>query len=166
MTKLLITAIVFFVTTLFFSCKKNTNSANNYYIKMKIDNKDFSFSDSLYATKQLSSPELIIFGYSKTQGQLQWLFSDFSSGTYFDTYDTSVKKVIYQFTINAIVKYYNNAPVIEQLLRPNPTVSNPISMTITNVNSNYVEGTFNGTLSNGSTATSNITNGQFKIPFK
>lgn len=52
------------------------------------------------------------------------------------------------------------------LLKPTPAVANPISMTITNVNNTYVEGTFSGTLSNGSTATATITNGQFKVPFR
>ena len=148
----------------FFSCKKDTN-AQNYFIKMKIDNKDYSFSDSLFATKQSGAPKLAIFGYSKTQGQLQWLFSDFSTGAYIDTYDTSIKKVVYQFTINAIVAYYNNAPVIQMLLRPNPSAPNPISLTITSVNSQYIEGSFSGSLSNMA-GISTITNGQFKVPFK
>jgi hypothetical protein len=164
MTKHFISTIALLSILLLHSCKKDANDSNGYYIKMKINNNDFSFNDSLFAAK--APPELTIYGYSKTQGQLGWLFSDFSVGTYLDTYDTSIKKVIYQFTINAIVDYYNNAPVLYTLLRPNPAVSNPISMTITNVNETYVEGTFSGTLSGGPTATTTITNGQFKVPFR
>ena len=166
MANRLFSIITILSAALFFGCRKDAGPSGNNFIKMKIGNKDFSFSDSLFATKHSSAPKLAIFGYSKTQGQLQWLFSDFSKGTYFDTYDTSVEKVIYQFTINATVDYYNNTPVIEMLLRPSPSVSNAITMTITNVSDNYVEGTFSGILSNGSTSTSNITNGQFRVPFK
>ena len=166
MAKRLFSIIAILSTALFLGCKKDADPSGGNFIKMKIDNKDFSFSDSLFATKQSSAPKLAIFGYSKAQGQLQCLVSDFSKGTYFDTYDTSIKKVIYQFTINATVDYYNNTPVIEMLLRPSPSVSNAITMTITNVSDNYVEGTFSGILSNGSITNSNITNGQFRVPFK
>lgn len=165
MTKLLFAIIVFVIAILFCGCKKGHIITGNF-IKMKIDNKDFSFSDSLFAIKQTNQPKLTIFGYSKTQGQMQWLFSDFSSGRYIDTYDTSVKQAIYQFTINATVDYYNNAPVWQMLLRPNPSVSNAIVLTITAVNDNYVEGFFSGVLNNSATVTSNITNGQFRVPFK
>jgi hypothetical protein len=165
MNKIFISTIYVLSILIFYSCKKDTKSQNNYYIIMDIDNKPFSFNDSLFAAKQSVAPELTIYAYSKTSGQLQLLFSDFSTGTYIDTNDPSIKKIIYQFTVNAIIGYNNGSPIIKMLLRPNPTTPNPITMSITNVTGTYVEGIFSGTLSNG-TATSIITNGQFRIPFK
>ena len=163
--KFLISAILLFFALTQINCKKNPTTPSNYFMTMKIDNKDYSFNDSLVATKQSGQPVLQIFASGKTNGQLQLLFSDFTTGTYIVTNDVTVQKVIYQFTINAIVGYTNNVPIIQMLLRPNPTVANPISLTITNSTNIYVEGTFNGILSNGASS-STITNGQFKIPFK
>src|SRR5947207_7723463 len=130
MVKRLLAAVLIISMLLFSNRRKDGSSTNHYYITMKIDNKDFSFSDSLFAIKQPGPPKLIIFGFSKTQGQTEWYFSDTSIGTYIDSYDTTIKQVIYQFTINAFI-----GQSYATLIRPDPTiVSNPISMTITNVN--------------------------------
>lgn len=164
MTKYPFVIIALITATWISGCKKGNIITGNF-IKMKIDNKDFSFSDSLFAIKQSSQPRLIIYGYSKTQGQMQWNFSDYSGGNYIDTYDTSSKRVM-QFTVIATVAYNNTNPIFETLLRPNPTVPNAITLTITGVNDKYVEGFFSGLLINSGTSTSNITNGQFRVPFK
>jgi len=166
MIKILTSTWLLISVLTFYSCKKDNDSQSNYYLNMNIDNKSFSFSDSLFATKQSIAPQLTIFAYSKASGQLQWLFSDYSAGSYLNTYDTTIKKIIYQFTINAIVGQANNGTYIQTLLRPNPNVLNPISMTITNVNATFMEGTFSGALYNGTVTNSTITNGQFRIPFK
>src|SRR5437016_2358920 len=123
-------AAVFIISILLFSnCSKDGSPTNHYYITMKIDNKDFSFSDSLFAVKQLGQPKLTIFGSSKTQGSTEWLFSDTLIGTYIVRYGT-IKQVIFQFTINAFIGQFHATSIM-----PDPTiVSNPISMTITNVN--------------------------------
>jgi hypothetical protein len=165
MIKPFFSAFLFFSILSLFGCKKDSGS-DGYYMTMLIDNKAFSFSDSLVATKQSGQPRLQIFAHGKDNGEAQLLFSDFSNGTYTDTYDTTVQKVIYQFTINAVIGYNNGAPVIQMFLRPGPnSVSNPISLTISNVTSSYVEGSFGGAVSNGAT-TAVISKGRFKVPFK
>lgn len=147
-------------------CKKNKDSQNSYFVIMNIDNKSFLFSDSLYATKQASNPVLTISVYDKESGTAQFQFSDYDYGTYNDTNDTMVKKTIIQFTVNASTTFPNsNTIFVQRLVLPKPDVDNPITLTISNVNSSYVEGSFSGKLITGSNLKT-ISNGHFRIPFK
>ena len=163
MKKIILSSFCIFTILSLASCKKD--SAENYYFSMKIDNQQFSFNDTVRAQKTSSQPALLIEAISNTKGIFRGLFSAYATGQYINTTDNSAPRIIYQFTINAVVAYNNNNPVYIQLLRPDPSVNNSISMTISNVNDTYVEGTFSGVLFNGSSL-SNISEGRFKVPFK
>lgn len=163
--KLLFTLVAVVSVLLFWSCKKSANESVDYYMNMDIDGKRFSFNDSLSAVKSTGAPELVLFASGKTSGRAGLLFSSSTTGTYVNSYDTAIKKKIYQFTVTAIVAYVNGTPVPRLLMRPAPSVSNSISTTITNVNSTYIEGTFSGALNDGSTLAT-ISNGRFRVPFR
>jgi hypothetical protein len=159
---LLLTSILFTVL-LFTGCKKDP--VNRYYFTLQIDGRKFNFSDSLSAYKQAGQPVLVLNAYSKTEGHFQGLFSDYITGSYITSDDGTINKRIFQFTINAVMMYNNNVPVYQTFLRPAPSVQNPVAMTITGENSEFVEGNFQGMVSNGSSL-SGIYEGSFRIPFR
>ena len=163
MNRIILFSFCIFALLTLAACKKD--SPENYYFTMKIDNQQFSFSDTVRAQKTTSQPALLVEAVSKTQGIFRGLFSASTTGQYINTEDNSAPRIIYQFTINAIVAYNNNNPVYLQLLRPSPSVNNSISMTISKVTNTYMEGTFSGFLTNGSTLNT-ISEGRFKVPFQ
>ena len=163
--QLVFLATLISLTLLFIGCKKESTD-KMYYMTMDIDNSEaVSFDDSvLFASKNNSSFPLEINAFSKTNGTLRIGLSDTVATNYteqlFNSYATNF---IYEFSLNRWM-YDNGNLFIKQCFLSNQ-VSNPISIIITKINSTYVEGTFTGSVGDGTNDGTLITNGKFRVPF-
>lgn len=152
-------------------CKKDNtpidNVPANYYMQMRIDNKDISLNDSFIAVRTSGVDPFQMFALGINVGASQIRLSNSSVGTYIDTHDFSIKRYITQFTVNVLP--HNPLPYGVTFYRPDPGHVNAINLKITAVNRTYVEGNFSGVLYRYINSTDSVfttvTDGKFRVPF-
>lgn len=149
-------------TLTFSACKKGNDSvATGNNLSVSINGTALTFNNALIAsnTSAGGAYDLQIVGFNGTAGTSDALYLNVNSsspigpGTYVDG---QTAEIGYAVQSGGTVTYSNAM---------SPT--NPISITITSINSTSVTGTFKGDLFSGSTSSTKkvLTNGQFNVKF-
>ena len=160
-----IIVIAFFSVFLFCGCKKD--SIDNIpigTIKVDIDGTAYTFSVQAKATRpQVTGGFGVqIQGYYRTGSTTNLSFTvvrptTITSGSYTEN-TASNPLVIMKHCTEVIV------PCVYQANNYRSS-TNPVNITITEITSSYVKGTFNGALQLGSGSTETLTNGMFYVSF-
>ncbi len=134
-------------------CKKDKID-NTPFISVTIDGINHSFTKDVNAAKNSGlSSKLFVLG-SDNQNTIGFGLSDTTTGDYSELNSPSQAKTLINFQLITLQGLHLN--VLDN--------TDPCKLTITNINSSFVEGYFNGTIVGQSRK--KLTNGKFKVYFR
>ena len=135
-----------------FACKKDKTDIAPF-ISATINGIDYSFTKDLRAAKGITLTTAIVAMGGDAQNTIAFFLSDSTAGNYSELNTPAQGKVLQSFQFIASQDLNFN-------IKDN---ADPCMLTITTINSKYVEGYFNGTVVGSSRK--KITNGKFKVYF-